>query len=58
MDKKVKIAIDLMGGENSPDKNLDGIELFINRNKNINDYFFYLFGNEDLINEKIKKKIS
>ena len=56
MDKKVKIAIDLMGGENSPDKNLDGIELFIKRNKNLNDYFFYLFGNEDLINEKIKKK--
>ena len=39
MDKKVKIAIDLMGGENSPDKNLDGIELFIKRNKNLNDYF-------------------
>ena len=56
MDKKVKIAIDLMGGENSPDKNLDGIELFIKRNKNLNDYFFYLFGNEDLISEKIKKK--
>ena len=56
MDKKVKIAIDLMGGENSPDKNIDGIELFVKRNKNLNDYFFYLFGNEDLINEKIKKK--
>ena len=56
MDKKVKIAIDLMGGENSPDKNLAGIELFIKRNKNLNDYFFYLFGNEDLISEKIKKK--
>ena len=58
MDKKVKIAIDLMGGENSPDKNIDGIELFIKRNKNLNDYFFYLFGNEDAINEKIKKKIT
>tara|TARA_Y100001936_G_C15804150_1_gene523117 strand:- start:376 stop:552 length:177 start_codon:yes stop_codon:yes gene_type:complete len=57
MDKKVKIAIDMMGGENSPDKNIDGIELFVKRNKNLNDYFFYLFGNEDLINEKIKKKI-
>ena len=58
MDKKVKIAIDMMGGENSPDKNIDGIELFVKRNKNLNDYFFYLFGNEDLIKEKIKKKIS
>ena len=57
MDKKVKIAIDLMGGENSPDKNIDGIELFIKRNKDLNDYFFYLFGNEDLIIEKIKKNL-
>ena len=56
MDKKVKIAIDLMGGENSPDKNLDGIEIFIKRNKNLNDYFFYLFGDESLIKEKIKNK--
>ena len=56
MNKKVKIAIDMMGGENSPDKTIDGIELFIKRNKNLNDYFFYLFGDESLIKEKIKKK--
>ena len=28
MAEKVKIAIDLMGGENSPKKNLEGIDLF------------------------------
>ena len=56
MNKKVNIAIDLMGGENSPDKTIDGIELFIRRNKSINDYFFYLFGDTNIINEKIKKK--
>ena len=55
MNKKVNIAIDLMGGENSPDKTIDGIELFIRRNKSINDYFFYLFGDTNIINEKIKK---
>ena len=56
MIKKVKIAIDCMGGENSPDKNLDGIEMFIKRNKNLNDYYFYLFGDKDLLNKKIKER--
>ena len=46
----------MMGGENSPDKTIDGIEIFIKRNKNLNDYFFYLFGDESLIKEKNKKK--
>ena len=56
MNKKVNISIDMMGGENSPDKTIEGIELFIKRNKNLNDYFFYLFGDESLIKEKIKNK--
>ncbi len=54
MSEKVKIAIDLMGGDNSPDKNLEGINLFIKRNNKIKDYFFYLFGDENKINNKIK----
>ena len=33
MEEKVKISIDLMGGDNSPDKTLLGIDLFIKRNK-------------------------
>ena len=53
MNKKVKIAIDMMGGENSPDKTIEGIELFIKRNKNTNDYFFYLFGDKDILKEKL-----
>ena len=57
MNKKVNISIDMMGGENSPDKTIDGIEIFTKRNKNLNDYFLYLFGDESLIKEKIKKKI-
>ena len=56
MNKKVKIAIDMMGGEDSPKKTIEGIELFIKRNKNVDDYFFYLFGDADIINEKLKKK--
>ena len=55
MSEKVKIAIDVMGGDNAPDKILEGINLFISRNKKTIDYFFYLFGDETKINDKIKK---
>ena len=40
MDGKIKIAIDVMGGENSPDKTLEGISLFTKRYKKKDDYFF------------------
>ena len=52
---KVKISIDLMGGDNSPDKTIEGINLFLKRYKNKNDYFFYLFGDTDKVENKIKK---
>ena len=55
MEEKVKISVDLMGGDNSPDKTLLGIDLFIKRNKNKNDYFFYLFGDENIVRKKISK---
>ena len=50
---KVKISIDVMGGDNSPDKTLEGLNLFIKRNQNISDYIFYLFGDETIINQKL-----
>ncbi len=52
---KIKISIDLMGGDDSPNKTLEGIDLFIKRYKSTNDYFFYLFGDANLVNPKIKK---
>jgi len=55
MKERVKISVDLMGGDDSPDKTLLGIDLFVKRNKNKNDYFFYLFGNEDIVRKKISK---
>ncbi len=55
MAKKVKISIDLMGGDNSPNKTIDGIELFLKRNNNINDCFFYLFGDKNVVEKKIHK---
>ena len=52
MSQNVKIAIDAMSGENSPEKIIDGIGHSLNINK---DNFFYLFGKKDLINKKISK---
>ena len=53
MSDKVKIAIDAMGGENSPKKIIEGINISLKHNtKN----FFYIYGKEDLIQEQIDKK--
>ena len=53
MNRNVKISIDLMGGENSPKKNLEGVNLFIKRYLKEKDYFFYLHGDENKINKII-----
>ena len=55
MDKKIVIAIDAMGGEQAPNKNIEGINIFYNNYKNIIDYFFNIYGDEELISEEIKK---
>ena len=55
MKDKITIAIDAMGGENSPDKNIEGLSFFLKKNKNSKDCFFKLYGNEELIKEKIRK---
>ena len=52
MTKEVKIAVDAMGGENSPKKILDGIEISLRKN---NENFFYLYGNENLLKKKFIK---
>ena len=54
MTEKVKISIDLMSGENSPNKTIEGIDLFLRRNNN-NDYFFYLFVDKNIVETKINK---
>ena len=55
MDKKICIAIDAMGGENAPFKNIEGINLFYKKNKGVNDYLFNIFGDEQKINIELKK---
>ena len=54
MNKKITIAIDAMGGDNSPDKTIHGLSLFLKENKS-DDVFFNLFGDEQKIIDKIKK---
>ena len=50
----VKIAVDAMGGDNSPKKIIDGI---IHNHKKNKDIFFKIFGEKNKIEEIIDKKI-
>jgi len=52
MSNVVKIAVDAMGGENSPKKILDGIEISLRGNS---ENFFYLHGNENLLKREVYK---
>ena len=54
MVKKITIAIDAMGGENAPDKTVEGIGIFLKKNKNINDFQLNIFGDQKKIEEKLK----
>ena len=53
--KKISIAIDAMGGDNSPDKTIEGIKLFLEKYKDQNDYNLNIFGRIDEINSKLLK---
>ena len=55
MSKKISIAIDAMGGDNSPDKTIAGVKLFLEKYKKKEDFILNLFGNEKIIKEKISK---
>ena len=55
MSKKISIAIDAMGGENSPDKTVEGIKFFLAKNKLKDDFVLNVFGKEDEIKCSIKK---
>ena len=53
MEKMITIAVDAMGGDNSPQKIIDGIELYNRNNKNI---FYKIFGDKNIIDPIIQKK--
>ena len=54
MNKKITIAIDAMGGEDAPKKNLEGLNIFLKKNISNNDFCINLYGDEKIINDKLK----
>ena len=40
MTKKISIAIDAMGGDNSPDKTIEGLKFFLEKNSSKNDFIY------------------
>ena len=54
MSDMIKIAVDAMGGDNSPKKIIDGI---IHNHQSNNNSFYKIFGDENKISEIIKGKI-
>ena len=52
MNQTIKIAVDAMGGENSPEKVLKGIQIHSNSSENV---FYNIFGDKDKIEPIIKK---
>ncbi len=55
MSKKISIAIDAMGGDNSPEKTIAGIKIFLEHYKSKDDFILNIFGREKDIKEKINK---
>ncbi len=53
MKKMITIAVDAMGGDNSPQKIIDGIEF---HQKNSTNIFYKLFGDKNIIEPIINKK--
>ena len=59
MSKKISIAIDAMGGDNSPDKTIAGVKIFLDKYKTKDDFVLNIFGKEKEIKNIINKyKIS
>ena len=55
MSKKISIAIDAMGGDNSPDKIIEGIKFFLTKYNKNNDFILNIFGKEDELRISLEK---
>ena len=53
MKKLITIAVDAMGGDNAPQKIIDGIDVHAKKSKNV---YYKLFGDKDIIDPIINKK--
>ena len=56
MTKKITIAIDAMGGENAPKKNIEGLNIFLNKNKSNNNFIIHLYGDKKILDLELSKK--
>ena len=54
MESKIKIAVDAMGGENSPKKIIDGI---LENHKKNKDVIYNIFGDKEKIENLFTKKL-
>mgnify|MGYP000855430356 CR=1 FL=1 len=54
MEKKITIAVDAMGGDNSPFKTISGVALFLKKNKQ-DDFILNLFGDKEKIFDQLNK---
>jgi glycerol-3-phosphate acyltransferase PlsX len=52
---QIAIAVDAMGGDNSPNKAIRGCEIYLNHNDNVK---LIIFGNKNLINSNFLEKYS
>ena len=55
MTQKITSAIDAMGGSNAPKKNIEGLNIFLKKNKDKNDFIIKLYGKKDLIKQELSK---
>ena len=55
MTKKITIAIDAMGGENAPKKNIEALNIFLKKNKSKKDFVIHLYGNKEKLDPEISK---
>ncbi len=53
MTKIITIAIDAMGGENAPKKNIQGLKIFLDKNKKNNDFLIHLYGDKNILEKEI-----
>ena len=57
MSKKISIAIDAMGGDNSPNKTIEGIKFFLDKNGKNDDFTLNIFGKEQELTEVFYEKV-
>ncbi len=55
MKKKITIAIDAMGGENAPTKNIEGLKIFLKKNNSNDDFVINLYGDEKILSQKLSE---